>query len=193
MGGANVRVAAHGRLKSYLNVTIDPSQALTPGQGWGANINSIPMRLLRAFLVAGSVSALACGSSEPDSPLILGDGAAAAPGPRTLTSSQSRTLQRKITAAGEACDEVAQTYLRDVTAGAEAWEVRCSDGAYTVLLSSDGTPGLVRPCVEAPFDGPPCFVPASYGYGRRNRNPGPLNPELGKLLEPMTTTDAKTD
>jgi hypothetical protein len=152
------------------------------------------MRVLRAFVVAGSLTVLACGSSEPDSPLILGsDGASAAPGPRTLTSSQSRRLQRKITAAGEVCDEVGQTYLRDVTAGAEAWEVRCSDGAYTVLLSSDGTPGLVRPCVEAPFDGPPCFVPPSYGYGRRNRTPGPLNPELGKLLEPMTTKGGKID
>ena len=146
--------------------------------------------------VCGSLVAIACGSSEPDPPLILGpDGARAAPGPRTLTSSQSRALQRKITAAGERCDEVAQTYLRDVTAGAEAWEVRCSDGAYTVLLSSDGTPGLVRPCVEAPFDGPPCFVPRTgYGYGRRNRsNPGPLNPDLGKLLEPMAAQEQKPD
>ena len=123
------------------------------------------MRVLRAFVVAGSLPALACGSSGSDSPLILGgDGASAAPGPRTLTSSQSRSLQRKITAAGEACDEVAQTYLRDVTAGAEAWEVRCSDGAYTVLLSADGTPGLVRRCVDAPFDEPPCFVPRT-GFG----------------------------
>ncbi len=153
------------------------------------------MRVLRAFVVAGSLPALACGASGSDSPLILGgDGASAAPGPRTLTSSQSRSLQRKITAAGEACDEVAQTYLRDVTAGAEAWEVRCSDGAYTVLLSADGTPGLVRRCVEAPFDEPPCFVPRTgFGYGRRNRSPGPLNPELGKLLEPMTTKGGKAD
>ena len=145
--------------------------------------------------VAGSVLAIACGSSEPDPPLILGpDGAAAAPGPRTLTSSQSRTLQRKITAAGEACEEIAQTYLRDATPGGEAWEVRCSEGAYTVLLSSDGTPGMVRPCIEAPVDGPPCFVARTgFGYGRRNRNPGPLNPELGKLLEPMTTREQKTD
>ena len=154
------------------------------------------MRVLRAVVVAGSLTALACGSSGSDSPLILGgDGASSvAPGLRTLTSSQSRTLQRKITAAGEACDEVAQTYLRDITAGAEAWEVRCSDGAYTVLLSSDGTPGVVRRCVEAPFDDPPCFVPRTgFGYGRRNRSPGPLNPELGKLLEPMTTTGGKAD
>lgn len=161
------------------------------------------MRLLRAFVVVGSVAALACGSSGSDSPLILGsDGASAAPGPRTLTSSQSRSLQRKITTAGEACDEVVQTYLRDVTAGAEAWEVRCSDGAYTVLLSSSGASGsdepqaVVRRCVEAPIDDPPCFVPGPgyrSGYGRRNRNPGPLNPELGKLLEPMTTKGGKTD
>jgi hypothetical protein len=159
------------------------------------------MRVLRAFVVAGSLVAPACGSSGSDSPLILGsDGASAAPGPRTLTSSQSRSLQRKITAAGEACDEVAQTYLRDVTAGAEAWEVRCSDGAYTVLLSSSATPGadrpqaLVRRCVEAPLDEPPCFVSRTgYGYGRRNRNSGALNPELGRLLEPMTTKGGKTD
>ena len=118
--------------------------------------------MLRALAVCGSLVAIACGSSEPDPPLILGpDGARAAPGPRTLTSSQSRALQRKITAAGERCDEVAQTYLRDVTAGAEAWEVRCSDGAYTVLLSSDGAPGLVRPCVEAPFDAPLTFANAT--------------------------------
>ena len=151
--------------------------------------------MLRAIAVAGSVTALGCGPSKPDPPLILGAGGAmAAPGPRTLTSSQSRALQRKITAAGEPCDEVAQTYLRDATAGAEAWEVRCSDGAYTVLLSSDGTPAMVRPCVEAPFDGPPCVVPRTgFGYGRRSRDPGPLNPELGKLLEPMTTKEQKTD
>lgn len=154
------------------------------------------MRVLRAFVAAGSLAALACGSSGSDSPLILGgDGASAAPGPRTLTSSQSRSLQRKITTAGETCDEVAQTYLRDITAGAEAWEVRCSDGAYTVLLSSDA-PGVVRRCVEAPIDAPPCFVPGPgyrSGYGRRSRNPGPLNPELGKLLEPMTTKGGKAD
>jgi hypothetical protein len=160
------------------------------------------MRVLRAFIVAGSLVALACSSSEPGSPLVLGsDGASASPGPRTLTSAQSRTLQRKITTAGEACDEVAQTYLRDVTDGAESWEVRCSDGAYTVQLSSHGAPGsdepqvLVRRCVEAPFDEPPCFVPRSgYGYGgRRSRNPGALNPELGKLLEPMAAKGGKTD
>ena len=151
--------------------------------------------MLRAVVITGSLAAFGCGSSEPDSPLILrGEGSSAAPGPRTLTASQSRALQRKITAAGEACDEVGQTYLRDITAGAEAWEVRCNRGAYTVLLSSDGTPGLVRRCVEAPFDEPPCFVPRSgFGYGRRSRSPGPLNPELGKLLEPMTTKDGKSD
>ena len=97
---------------------------------------------------------------------------------------------------------MAQTYLRDITAGAEAWEVRCSDAAYTVMLSSSGATGsdepqaLVRRCVEAPIDDPPCFVPGPgyrSGYGRRNRNPGPLNPELGKLLEPMTTKGGKTD
>lgn len=140
---------------------------------------------------------LACGSSQPDSPLILGsDGASASPGQRTLTASQSRALQRKITTAGEPCEEVDQAYLRDVTAGAEAWEVRCRGGAYTVLLSSDGAPALVRRCIEAPIDDPPCFVPRpayGSGYGRRNRNPGPLNPELGKLLEPLTTKDGKTD
>ena len=163
------------------------------------------MRVLRALVVAGSLAAIACGSSESDPALILGsDGTTAAPGPRTLTSSQSRALQRKITTAGEPCAEVRQSYLRDVTAGAEAWEVRCSDGAYTVLLSANRAPGSdkpqarVRPCVEAPFDGPPCFVPSAFEYGRRNRNPGSrtpgaLNPELGKLLEPMTSKDQKAD
>jgi hypothetical protein len=160
------------------------------------------MRLLRAVIAAGSLAAVACGSSEPDAPLILGGGGSesAAPGPRTLTSSQSRALQRKITTAGEPCDKVDQTYLRDITAGAESWEVRCPEGAYTVLLSSSGTSGsdvpraLVRRCVEAPIDDPPCFVPRSgFGYGRRNRDPGPLNPDLGKLLEPMTTKDGKSD
>ncbi|HVG55825.1 MAG TPA: hypothetical protein VM846_15410 [Vicinamibacterales bacterium] len=163
------------------------------------------MRVLRGFVVAGSLAALACGSSTPDSALILGEDASAARGPRTLTSSQSRALQRKITAADEPCGTIAQAYLRDITAGAEAWEVRCSDGAYSVMLSSGGAPGsdvpqaLVRRCVEAPIDDPPCFVPrAGFGYGRRNRNPGSrnpgtLNPELGKLLEPMTTKGEKTD
>jgi hypothetical protein len=160
------------------------------------------MRVLRAVVVTGSIAVAACGSSQPDSPLILGgDGSASvAPGPRTLTASQSRALQRKITAAGESCDGIDQAYLRDITAGAEAWEVRCGEGAYTVLLSSDGRLGsdrpqaLVRRCVEGAIDDPPCFVPPSrYGSGRRNRNPGPLNPELGKLLEPMTSKDGKSD
>jgi hypothetical protein len=159
------------------------------------------LRVLRAIAVTGSVAVVACGSAEPDPPLILGsDGALAAPGPRTLNASQSRALQRKITAAGETCDEVAQAYLRDAAAGAEAWEVRCSDRAFTVQLSERG-PGsdaphvVVRPCLEAPFEGPPCFAPRTgFGYGgRRSRDPGPLNPELGKLLEPMTAQEQKTD
>ena len=159
--------------------------------------------MLRAIAVAGSLAVVACGSSEPDPPLILGpDGASAAPGPRALTSSQSRALQRKITGAGEICDEVAQAYLRDVAAGAEAWEVRCSGRAFTVQLSergpgsdvSDSPQAVVRPCIEAPVDEPPCFVPRTpFGSGRRRRDPGPLNPELGKLLEPMTAQEQKTD
>jgi len=149
------------------------------------------------------VAVVACGSAEPDRPLILGsDGALAAPGPRTLNASQSRALQRKIAAAGETCDEVTQAYLRDVAAGAEAWEVRCSGRAFTVQLSERG-PGsdvtdvpqaVVRPCVEAPADEPPCFVPRTrFGSGRRSRDPGALNPELGKLLEPMTAKEQKAD
>jgi hypothetical protein len=161
------------------------------------------LRVLRAIAVAGSLAVVACGSSEADPPLILGaDGASTAPGPRTLTSSQSRALQRKITGAGETCEEIVQAYLRDVAARAEAWEVRCSGRAFTVQLS-EGGPGsdvadppqvVVRPCVEAPVDEPPCFVPRTrFGFGRRSRDPGPLNPELGKLLEPMTAKEQNTD
>jgi hypothetical protein len=154
------------------------------------------MNVLRAIVAAGSLIGLACGSAEPDLPLILGaQGPSTAPGPRTLTASESRALQRKITVAHEPCESISQAYLRDITAGAEAWEVRCREGAYSILLSSDSAP-VVRRCVEAPMDDPPCFVPGPgyrSGYGRRSRNPGPLNPELGKLLEPMTTKAPETD
>ena len=149
----------------------------------------------KALLTGVCLSILACGSSEPPSPLILdGDAQDAAPGPRTLTSSQARALEEVIASAGERCDEIEQAYLRDFVAGdSEAWDVRCVDGAYSVLISADGRPADVRPCFSRYADAP-CSQPyRSYQRRESGARGGPLNPDLGKLLEPMTAKDGKTD
>lgn len=139
-----------------------------------------------------------CGSSEPRSPLILGkEGANALPGPRTLTASQQRALKDVITSSGAVCDAIDRTLLRDVdaTGQAETWDVRCAEGPYTVNLFADGTAAQVQRCFGWIADG------CSDGYSRRRfgQNPsrrapaGELNPDLGKLLEPMTAKDGKAD
>lgn len=153
------------------------------------------MRILRYVRAVGMcLATLACGSSEPPSPLILGSEATeAAPGPRTLTSSQERALQDVIASAGERCDGIDQAYLRDFVAGdSEAWDVRCSDGAYSVLIAADGRPAAVRPCFSR-YDDSPCFQPFRVYPRERAGRGGALNPDLGKLLEPMTAKDGKTD
>jgi hypothetical protein len=136
---------------------------------------------------------LACGSSEPRSALILGSNPAdAQPGPRTLTGSQARALRNLIASAGESCDAVERTYLRDadVVAGNEVWDVRCAEGTYTLVIRGDGTQASVRRCPGAALD-VPCLQP--YQGRSRRGTPGTLNPDLGKLLEPMTSKDGKTD
>lgn len=147
----------------------------------------------------GCLAVLACGSSEPDSPLILGgEGKDVLPGPYPLTKSQSRALRSTITSVGEACDSVEQAYLRDAddTIGTESWDVRCRDGTYSVRIAVDGTPAVRRcftrdntlPCVD-PYARRPF-------YGSRRIEPSPpgeLNPELGKLLEEMNKKAEKSD
>jgi hypothetical protein len=140
----------------------------------------------------------ACGPGQPKSPLILGDEAATAvPGARTLSGSQSRALQKVITSAGEPCAAIERVYLRNVNADAESWEVSCTESPYTVMIRADGAPNMVRRCLPGDRGDSPCM--SAYG-GRRYRNPAepdresaPLNPDLGKLLEPMTAKDGKND
>ena len=153
----------------------------------------------QALVLVGYVGLVACGSSEPKSALILGrDPANVTLGPRTLTASQNRALAKAIASGGEACDSVERSYLRDIdpAGGVEAWDVRCAHGAFSIVIRGDGTPAAVRQCVPGIYGEAPCEQPFA---GRRSYRPrrelqgGPLNPELGKLLEPMTARDGKTD
>ena len=155
------------------------------------------MRILsHVWAVGVCLAIVACGSSDPPSPLILaGDATDAVPGPRTLTSSQERSLLNVITSSGQPCEALLETYLRDADAGSsarvESWDVRCSDGAYAVLISDDGTPASVRPCFVR-YGDLPCFQ-RDRGPRREPDGSPALNPELGKLLEPMTAKGAKVD
>ena len=130
---------------------------------------------------------------QPRSALILGGNPSdAQPGPRTLTGAQARALRNVIASAGELCSAIERTYLRDadVVAGSEAWDVRCSEGTYTLLVRGDGTQASVRRCPGGVPD-VPCIQP--YQGRSRRSTPGTLNPDLGKLLEPMTSKDGKVD
>ena len=150
----------------------------------------------QAALVAWCLGVAACGSSEPRSPLILGDKPLRAlPGPRDLTSKQIRSLQNVLASAGEPCDAINQAYLRDIDVvnGSESWEVRCPESPYSVLIRSDGTPSAVRRCLPGELGGSPCESPYAGRRLRREPQGGPLNPDLGKLLEPMIAKDGKTD
>jgi hypothetical protein len=150
--------------------------------------------LRESVVCAACIGFLGCGSSEPKSPLVLGGAAAnPLPGIRTLTESQTRTLQNAVTSAGERCGSIELAYLRelDTVAGVESWEVRCPEAPYAVVIRSDGTPGTVQRCTGSVFEASPCLDP--YARGRRERTPGALNPDLGKLLEPMKAKDGKTD
>ncbi len=140
------------------------------------------------------LAVLACGSPEPRSALILGSNPSdGLPGPRTLTGSQARALRNLIASAGESCDAIERTYLRDadVVAGSEAWDVRCAEGTYALVIRGDGTPASVRRCPGGALGDVPCLQP--YQGRSRRSTPGTLNPDLGKLLEPMTSKDGKTD
>ena len=159
------------------------------------------MRVIGQFLLlAGYVILAACGSAEPKSPLILGkDPADVSLGNRSLNASETRALQEVITSAGESCGSIQQSYLRDldVVTGSESWQVRCDSAAYAVLIRADGTPSAVERCFSRGRGETPC-QPAygtrrPYNSGRREPQGGPLNPDLGKLLEPMTAKDGKTD
>ena len=152
----------------------------------------------------GCLAVLACGSSEPDSPLILGsEGKDAVPGMRTLTADQGRGLQDAITSSGARCELVERAYLRRAEAGqSESWDVRCADGNYSVDIFADGTAADVQRCFDWSWEG--CADPYAgrrfrqyrdRGVPSAPRSPGTgeLNPDLGKLLEPMTSKDAKVD
>lgn len=138
---------------------------------------------------------LACGSSEPDSPLILGrDAKEVAPGPRQLSSAQNRALQSAVTSTGAPCVGLDRTYLRSLGAEgqSETWDVRCLEGSYSVQIFADGTAADVQRCFGWSEEG--CADP--YSRRRFRQEPErrePLNPDLGKLLEPMTSTNGKVD
>ena len=150
----------------------------------------------QALLAAWCLGVAGCGSSEPRSPLILGNKPPRTlPGPRDLTSEQSHSLQSVITSAGETCSGITLAYLSglDSVNGSESWEVRCTDVAYAVLIRSDGTPNAVRPCFSDGRFERPCGSPYAGRPFRREAQDGPLNPDLGKLLQPMIAKDGKTD
>ena len=140
---------------------------------------------------------LGCGSSEPDSPLILNsDDNDAAPGPRTLTSAQARALQNMVMSAGEPCDAVDRAYLRQAERGlSETWDVRCVDRAYSVHIVAEATHAEVERCFGWFAEG--CSDPFSsrrfrqYPDPVRRDPPGELNPDLGKLLEQMDSKEKK--
>ena len=152
----------------------------------------------KAFGAGACVVMLACGSSEPDSPLILGGEKDAAPGLRTLTESQKQAMLNVIESAGAPCEAVVQTYLHDASdrtgIGLESWDVRCSHGSYAVRITDDGIPASVRRCPGGYGDAP-CFQrDRGFQPDRDVRRPSDtLNPELGKLLEPMTAKGVKVD
>ena len=150
-----------------------------------------------AVLFAWCLAVAACGSSEPRSPLILGDKPARAlPGPQDLTNEQSRSLHNVITSAGEKCGAITLAYLSDIDVvnGSEAWEVRCTEASYRVRLWANGSPSYVSNCLAGgPVEVSPCAPPYAERRFRREPQGGPLNPDLGKLLAPMTAKDGKRD
>ena len=154
------------------------------------------MTVLRNAVAVGTcLLILSCGSSEPSSPLILdGDPLDVAAGPRTLTAAQTRELRDVIESAGEPCQEVSQTFLRaaDIAGRTESWDVRCGEAAYAVRIMSDATPSDVRRCVPS-FNDAPCWETYAARGGPRRPARGELNPDLEKLLAPMTAPDGKTD
>jgi hypothetical protein len=155
-------------------------------------IKSILTKLLRWALPA-CVWLLACGESTPESRLILGnDSQRPALGQRDLTSSQARSLRAVITSGGHQCSEMSDAFLRDVAPGGESWEVRCAEGAYAVKVADVGM-ATVRRCREGMPGEAPCAGRRFEPYGARRPASGQLNPDLGKLLEPMTPKEPKTD
>jgi hypothetical protein len=154
------------------------------------------MRGIRGTVgIVALLSIAACGS-EPRSPLILdGNPADKVLGLRELTTPQSEELRGVITSAGESCTGIERAYLNEVNVarGREAWAVRCAEGSYAVQIASDGSSSNVYRCRERSFDDIPCVQGnAGYRYGAREpQSSAPLNPELGKLLESMTSKDGK--
>ena len=155
-------------------------------------IKSILTKPLQWALL-GCVWLLACGESTPESRLILGsDSQRPALGQRDLTRSQARSLRAVITSGGHQCSEMSDAFLRDVAPGGESWEVRCAEGAYAVKVADVGM-ATVRRCREGLPGDAPCAGRRFEPYGGRRPASGQLNPDLGKLLEPMTPKEPKTD
>jgi hypothetical protein len=124
-------------------------------------------------------------------------------GPQDLTTPQTRALQKVITSAGEACGAiVGRAFLRETgflrdTDPALGWERgRCSAPRRRIPSWCVQT-GQRLPSAAAfggGFSDSPCAQPhTERPYGGRRPPEGPLNPDLQKLLEPMTAKDGKTD
>ena len=149
---------------------------------------------MRSILAAAACLAiLACGSSEPESPLILDGKPDQAIGLRSLTPSQNEELRGAIVSGGQECTSLDTVYLNDVdpNGSSESWAVRCLEGSYIVRISAQTSVPTVYRCRDRSFDDIPCFQGYANAPSRRSRPPGELNPDLGKLLEPMTSKDGK--
>lgn len=205
--GFGTRVAAHWLIlnRPTVRLWIDPHNAETSPVAPRCYHRAEMKMFGHAALFAWCLGVAACGSSEPRSPLILGGNPPDARGPQDLTASQMGALKKLITTAGETCGAiVGKAFLSDTgyrrdtdpAVGWESWEVQCTEAPYAVMVSADGTPAAVRRCVGGGFGDSPCAQPTerSYrSYGGRRPPEGPLNPDLGKLLEPMTAKDGKSD
>jgi hypothetical protein len=155
---------------------------------------------MRAILIGVCLSMLACGRSDPPSPLILGGNAEEnALGRRELTTEQNGALQKAITSSGQACAGVDRAYLNDlgVDGKSESWAVRCLEASYQVHITADGSEPSVYRCRDRAGSDIPCFRGYSryggYSGGDGARSSAPLNPDLGKLLEPMTAQGSTVD
>jgi hypothetical protein len=143
------------------------------------------------FAAFTCVAILGCGSSEPDSPLVLGRNPGdVAPGPKTLTASQESGLHSAVSSAGESCAAIELAYLREIREGAESWNVRCPEGLYTVEVLADGTVPFVERCFGR-VSGAECFG-RRYRSAQQDPAPEQLNPGLVKLLNQMDSK-AKRD
>ena len=169
---------------SFEVASIKPDQSATIG------VETCMTLWQKLFAALACLAFLGCGSSEPDSPLVLGrNRGEITPGPQKLNALQQSALHSAVSSAGEACTAIELAYLREFREGAESWNVRCPEGLYTVEVLADGRVPFVERCFGR-VSGAECF-------GRRYRtaqeDPAPLqlNPDLGKLLDQMDSKAKK--